>query len=399
MTKTALQNALLSSAVIGCLLTNTGYAEKHYGPGVTDNEIKIGQTMPYSGPVSLNSPTGKTMVAYFDKINDDGGINGRKVRLLSLDDGYSPPKTVEDTRRLVEGEDVLLIFGSLGTPTNLAVQKYLNGKGVPQLFITTGVTKFGNPRKYPWTMGFIANFESEAAAYANYVLNQRPAAKIGVLYQNDDYGRDLLDGLKKALGDKARDMIVSEVTYEVTDPTVNQQIISLKDSGADVFMNFSTPKAGAQAIRKAYDIGWHPLQFVARPANAISSTLKVAGLDKAEGILSATSEKDPTDPQWRNDPNVSAYLEFMKRYYPEGDPTDPNAVWGYNAAMAMAIVLERCGDELTRENILRQATSLQGITLPMLLPGITLNTSASDYFPIEDVHLQRFNGSRWTRVN
>ena len=276
MTKTALQNVLLSTAVIGCLWTNSGYAEKHYGPGVTDKEIKIGQTMPYSGPVSLNSPTGKTMLAYFEKLNHEGGINGRKVRLLSLDDGYSPPKTVEDTRRLVEGEDVLLIFGSLGTPTNLATQQYLNAKGVPQLFITTGVTKFGNPGKYPWTMGFIANFATEAATYADYVLSRHPTAKIGVLYQNDDYGRDLLNGLKKALGARAKEMIVAEVTYEVTDPTVTQQIITLKESGADVFMNFSTPKAGAQAISKAYDIGWHPLQFVARPANAISSTLKVA---------------------------------------------------------------------------------------------------------------------------
>jgi branched-chain amino acid transport system substrate-binding protein len=399
MTKRSFKDLLLTTTVISCLWGSIGNAEENYGPGVTDGAIKIGQTMPYSGPVSLNSPTGKTMLAYFDKINDAGGINGREINLLSLDDGYSPPKTVEQTRRLVEGEEILFIFGSLGTPTNLAIQKYLNAKRVPQLFIITGVTKFGNPAKYPWTMGFIANFETEAAAYANYVLKHRPTGKIGVLYQNDDYGRDLLDGLKKALGDNAEKMIVSEATYEVTDPTVNQQIITLKDSGADVFMNFSTPKAGAQAIRKAYDIGWHPLQFVARPANAISSTLMVAGLDKAEGILSATSEKDPTDPQWKGDPGVSEYLDFMNAYYPEGDASDPNAVLGYNAAMAIALVLERCGDKLTRENVLRQATSLSEIESPMLLPGITLDTSPADYFPIEEVHLQRFNGSRWTRID
>jgi ABC-type branched-subunit amino acid transport system substrate-binding protein len=399
MKKTLLRDFLLVTSALACLGGNTAYAESRYGPGVTDKEVKIGQTMPYSGPVSLNSPTGKTMLAFFQKINDEGGINGRKIRLISLDDGYSPPKTVEHTRRLVEGEDVLLIFGSLGTPTNLATQKYLNAKRVPQIFITTGVTKFGDPENYPWTMGFIANFETEAAAYADYILNNRPTAKIGVLYQNDDYGRDLLDGLKKSLGDKAETMIVAAVTYEVTDPTVSQQIITLKQSGADVFMNFSTPKAGAQAIRKAYDIGWRPLQFVARPANAISSTLKVAGLDKSVGVLSATSEKDPTDPQWRNDPAVNEYLNLMRTYYPDGDASDPNAVLGYNAAMAMATVIQRCGDDLTRENIMQQATSLNEIALPMLLPGITLNTSSKDYFPIEQVHLQRFNGSRWLRVD
>lgn len=389
---------LLVTGTLVALLANPGFAARQYGPGVTDAEIKIGQTMPYSGPVSLNSATGKAMIAYFNKINDEGGIKGRKIKLISLDDGYSPPRTMEQTRRLVENDDVLLIFGSLGTPTNMATHKYLNAKGVPQLFITTGVTKFGDPKNYPWTMGFMATFATESAAYATHVLRNRPDAKIGVLYQNDDYGKDLLNGLKSALGDKATKLIVSEVSYEVTDPTVDQQIISLKGAAADVLMIFSTPKAGAQAIRKTYDIGWHPLTFLASPANSISYTLMPAGVEKAIGILSATSSKDPRDPQWANDVGVGGYLTFMKKYYPGGDATDPSALHGCNEAMALVQVIKQCGDELTRENVMRQAAGLNAISLPMLLPGITLNTSPTNYFPIKQVQLQRFDGSRWIRI-
>ena len=390
-----------SVAVIGALAwlgMGASLAEKHYGPGVTDTEIKIGQTMPYSGPLSMNSPTGKTMAAYFAKINDEGGVNGRKITLISLDDGYSPPKTVERTRALVEQEEVLMIFGSLGTPTNLAIQKYLNSKGVPQLFITTGVTKFGDPKNYPWTMGFMANFATEAAAYATYVLRNHPNGKIGILYQDDDYGKDLVRGLRNALGDSAAKMIVAEVTYQVTDPTVDQQIITLNSSGADIFMNFSSPKAGAQALRKVYDMGWRPLHFLARPATSRSSTLKPVGLDKVVGVVSATYSKDPGDPQWVNDPGVQAYLAFMKKYYPEADPSDFNNLVGYDEAMALVQVIKQCGDDLTRENVMRQATNLKGVQLPMLLPGITVNTGPNDYFPIKQLQLQRFDGTRWVRM-
>ena len=398
MTASTLCKFLILAGVLAWLGTDVSFAEKRYGPGVSDTEIKIGQTMPYSGPVSLNSPTGKTMAAYFAKINDEGGVNGRKIILISLDDGYSPPRTMEQTRRLVEDEGVLIIFGSLGTPTNLAIQKYLNAKKVPQLFITTGVTKFGDPKNYPWTMGFLPNFATETAAYANYVLRNQPDAKIAVLYQNDDYGKDLLKGLKAAFGDKSTKLIVAESTYEVTDPTVDQQIITLKSSGADVLMNFSTPKAGAQAIRKVYDIGWHPLHFLASPANSMSGTLKPVGFDKAVGLISATYSKDPSDPQWNSDPGVQGYLAFMKKYYAEADPADPNALRGYDEAMALVQVLKQCGDDLTRENVMRQATDLKALHLPMLLPGITVNTSPTNYFPINQVQLERFDGARWARI-
>ena len=398
MTASSLCKSLILAGALAWLGTDVSFAEKRYGPGVTDTEIKIGQTMPYSGPVSLNSPTGKTMTAYFAKINEEGGVNGRTIKLISLDDGYSPPRTMEQTRKLVEDEDVLIIFGTLGTPTNLAIQKYLNGKKVPQLFITTGVTKFGDPKNYPWTMGFMANFATEASAYATYVLRNRADAKIGVLYQNDDYGKDLLKGLKAALGDKATKLIVAESTYEVTDPTVDQQIITLKSSGADVFMNFSTPKAAAQAIRKTYDIGWHPLHFLASPSNSMSGTLKPVGFDKAVGLISATYSKDPSDPQWTSDPGVQGYLVFMKKYYSEADPTDPNALRGYDEAMALVHVLKQCGEDLTRENVMRQATDLKALQLPMLLPGITVNTSSTNYFPINQVQLERFDGAHWTRL-
>ncbi len=398
MTASSLCRSLILAVALVWLGTEVSFAEKRYGPGVSDTEIKIGQTMPYSGPVSLNSPTGKAMAAYFAKVNDEGGVNGRAVKLLSLDDGYSPPRTVEQTRKLVEDDEVLLIFGTLGTPTNMAIRKYLNGKKIPQLFITTGVTKFGDADNFPWTMGFMPNFATEARAYATYVLRNHPEAKIGVLYQNDDYGKDLVKGLKAALGDKASKLIVAESTYEVTDPTVDQQIISLKSAGADVLMNFSTPKAAAQAIRKAYAMGWHPLHFLASPANSMSGTFKPVGFDKAVGLLSATYNKDPSDPQWANDAGVQGYLAFMKKYYPEIDAGDPNALRGYDAAMTLIQVLKQCGDDLTRDNVLRQATNLRALQLPMLLPGITVNTSPTNYFPINQVRLQRFDGVRWVRI-
>ena len=392
---------ILAAGACASLVLMTGVAAlgaPQYGPGVTDTEIRLGQTMPYSGPLSAQGVmTGKTMQAYFDKINEEGGINGRKIKLISLDDGYSPPKTVEQTRKLIEQEEVLLIFGTLGTPTNLATRKYLNSKSVPQLFITTGVTKFGDQKNFPWTMAWIPNFSIEAAAYGAHILKARPNARIGILYQNDDYRKDLVAGLKKTLGDKAQQLIVAEASYEVTDPTVDQQIITLQGANADTFMNFSTPKAAAQAIRKAHDIGWRPLQFLNTPANSIDVTLKPAGLEKAIGLISVTYSKDPGDPQWADDAGVRAYVAFMKKYYPEAEPGERNTIIAYNEAMTLAAVLKQCGNELTRENVMRQATSLKDVELPMLLPGIKVNTSQTDYYPIEQLQLIRFDGTRWVR--
>ena len=389
---------LISILAVASLALVSAVNAAQYGPGVTDTEIKIGQTMPYSGPISAQGVmTGKTMQVYFDKVNDDGGINGRKIKLISLDDGYSPPKTVEQTRKLVEQDDVLLIFGTLGTPTNLATRKYLNLKNVPQLFITTGVTKFGEPKAFPWTMAWIPNFSIEAGAYAAHILKVKPNAKIGILYQNDDYGKDLVAGLKRGLGDKAQQLIVAEASYEVTDPTVDQQIIALQGANADTLMIFSTSKAAAQAIRKVYDIGWKPLTFINTPANSIDVTLKPAGLDKSIGLISVTYGKDPGDPQWADDAGVRSYLAFMKKYYPDAEPGERNTLIAYNEAMTLAAVLKQCGNDLTRENVMRQAANLKDLELPMLLPGIKINTSPTDYYPVEQVQLTRFDGTRWVR--
>jgi len=389
---------LISILAVASLALVSAVNAAQYGPGVTDTEIKIGQTMPYSGPISAQGVmTGKTMQVYFDKVNDDGGINGRKIKLISLDDGYSPPKTVEQTRKLVEQDDVLLIFGTLGTPTNLATRKYLNLKNVPQLFITTGVTKFGEPKAFPWTMAWIPNFSIEAGAYAAHILKVKPNAKIGILYQNDDYGKDLVAGLKRGLGDKAQQLIVAEASYEVTDPTVDQQIIALQGANADTLMIFSTSKAAAQAIRKVYDIGWKPLTFINTPANSIDVTLKPAGLDKSIGLISVTYGKDPGDPQWADDAGVRSYLAFMKKYYPDAEPGERNTLIAYNEAMTLAAVLKQCGNDLTRENVMRQAANLKDLELPMLLPGIKINTSPTDYYPVEQVQLIRFDGTRWVR--
>ena len=390
---------ILAGGITASLALVTGGAgAAQYGPGVTDTEIKIGQTMPYSGPISAQGVmTGKTMQAYFDKVNDEGGINGRKIKLVSLDDGYSPPKTVEQTRKLVEQDDVLLIFGTLGTPTNLATRKYLNLKSVPQLFITTGVTKFGEPKTFPWTMAWMPNFSIEAGAYAAHVLKAKPNAKIGILYQNDDYGKDLVAGLKKGLGDKAQQLIVAEASYEVTDPTVDQQIIALQGANADTLMIFSTSKAAAQAIRKVHDIGWKPLTFINTPANSIDVTLKPAGLEKSVGLISVTYGKDPGDPQWADDAGVRSYLAFMKKYYPDAEPGERNTLIGYNEAMTLAAVLKQCGNDLTRENVMRQATNLKDVELPMLLPGIKINTSPTDYYAVQQSQMMRFDGKRWVR--
>jgi len=377
------------------LFASPAFADKRYGPGVTDTEIRIGQTMPYSGPASSYGTAGKAELAYFAKINAEGGINGRKITLLSLDDGYSPPRTVEQTRKLVEQDQVLLLFSSLGTPTNAAVQKYMNAKKVPQLFCATGGSEFGDPQHFPWTMGWRPNYRSEARVYAKYILKARPNAKIAVLYQNDDLGKDYLKGLHEGLGEKAKSMIVSEVSYEVTDPTVDSQVVTLQASGADTFLNFSTPKAAAQAIRKVYDLGWRPMHLVTNVGSSVASVLKPAGLEKSVGLLTAAFLKDPTDKQWQNDPGYRDWLAWMKQYYPEGDTTDFYNVYGYGLAQTLVHVLKQSGDDLTRENVMRQAANLKNLSLPMLLPGVKVNTSATDYYPIKQMWMQRFDGKQW----
>jgi len=385
--------ALLGLAV----LANPAAAQKKYGPGVTDTEIKIGQTMPYSGPASAYGTIGKAEAAYFNKINKEGGINGRKINFISLDDGYSPPKTVEQARRLVEEEQVLFLYGPLGTPPNTAIHKYMNAKKVPQLFVATGATAWGDPQHFPWTMGWQPNYQTEGKIYAAYILKNKPDAKIGILMQNDDYGKDYVNGFKAGLGDKAAKMIVKEVTYEVTDPTVDSQIVTLKGSGADVFFNVTTPKFAAQAIRKAYDIDWHPLQFLNNVSASVGSVLVPAGLEKAVGIISTQYAKDPTDPQWKDDKGYQDWAAFMKQYYPNGDLKDASNVYGYTSAMTMVQVLKQCGDDLTRENIMKQAANLKNLELPMLLPGIKINTSATDFYPIEQEQLIKFDGKEYKR--
>ena len=387
--------ALFSAAL---LAVAPAVAEKKYGPGVTDAEIKIGQTMPYSGPASANGNIGKAMLAYFAKVNDEGGISGRKVTLLSLDDAYQPPKTLEQTRKLVEQDNVLLIFGSLGSAANTAIHKYLNTNKVPHIFITTGLSRWGDPKNYPWTMGWQPSLQTEARIHARYILSSRPDARIAVLYQNDDFGKEMLGGLKAGLGDKAAKMIAAEVSYEVSDPTVDQQIITLQASGADVLLHYSLSRFSAQAIRKAYDMGWKPQHILAIPAGSIAQTFKVAGVDKSIGAMTATFMKDVNDPNWANDAAGRDYFAFMKKYYPAGDPYDERHVQGYTQARTLAQVLKQCGDDLTRENIIRQAASLKNVELPMLLPGITINTSASDYHPLKQMQMMRFDGTHWVAV-
>jgi branched-chain amino acid transport system substrate-binding protein len=374
-------------------------AEKIYGPGVTDTEIKIGQTMPYSGPASALSTTGRAEAAYFAMINAKGGVNGRKIILISLDDGYSPPKAVEQTRKLVEVDKVLALFSPLGTASNSAIHRYVNANKVPHLFIASNLMRWADPERFPWTIQNIRPpFQLDAKLYADYILKTHPNAKIAVLYQNDDYGKDYLKGLKDGLGDKAHTMIVAEASYELTDPSVDSQIVTLKGSGADTFANFTTPKFGAQAIRRAYDIGWKPLQLIAFPASSVSAVLRPAGPEKAVGLISTAVIKDPSDPQWRNDAAVKEYLAWAKQWYPEGDPEAWENAFGYTQAQLMVEVLKRCGDELTRENLLHHATDIRDLELPMMLPGIKINTGPKDYLPVEQVQLIRFDGERWVRI-
>ena len=369
-------------------------AQKKYDTGATDTEIKIGNIMPYSGPASAYGIIGKTEAAYFNKINSEGGINGRKINFISLDDGYSPPKTVEMVRRLVEQDEVLLVFQTLGTAANTAIQKYMNTKKVPQLFVATGATKWNDPKNFPWTMGFQPNYQTEATIYAKHILKTRPNAKIGVLYQNDDYGKDYLKGLKDGLGDKAK-MIVAEVSYEVSDPTVDSQIVQLQASGADVFVSLTGPKFAAQAIRKAYDIGWKPVQYLNNVSASIGAVLTPAGLDKSIGILSSAYGKEATDPQWDNDPAMKEWRAFMAKYYPDGNLADGSNTYGYSAARLLVQVLKQCGDNLTRENVMKQAANIRNFDSGMGLPGILMNTSPTDFAPIQAVRMAKFDGKTW----
>ena len=371
---------------------------KNYGPGVSDNEIKLGQTMPYSGPVSALSALGKAELAYFDMLNASGGVKGRKIKLISLDDGYNPAKTVEQTRALVENENVLALFSSLGGATNGAIHKYVNDKKIPHLFIASNLMRWADPEHFPWTIQSIrAPFYLEGQVYARYILRVHPKAKIAILYFHEDTAKDYLAGFKSVLGDKAATMIVSEATHDFNDPTVDSQIVTLKASGADTLLTLAGPKHAAMAIRKVYDIGWRPLQIVPFFASSIGAVLKPAGLEKSIGLISSAVAKDPSDAQWRDDPAVKDYLAWARTWYPNGDLMAWDNVVGYSKGQLMAEVLRRCDDDLTRENLLRQATHIKHLQLPMMLPGITIDLSPSDYLPIEQVQLIRFDGKQWVR--
>ena len=376
---------------------STALAEKKYDPGATDTEIKIGQTMPYSGPNSAYGTFGRSEAAYFKMINDQGGINGRKINFITLDDSFSPPKTVEQVRKLVEEEQVLLLFQTLGTATNSAIHKYMNAKKVPQLFVSTGATKWGDPEHFPWTMGWQPNYQTEAHIYAKYLLQNKRDARIAVLYANDDFGKDYLKGLHDGLGLQVSSLIIKEVTYEFADPTVDSQIIALQSSGADTLFIIAGPKAAAQAIRKVSDVGWKPLTFLTNVSSSVAAVLEPAGLEKSVGLITALYLKDPTDPQWEKDAAMKTWRDWMKKYFPDGNMIDILNVYGYAAAQTMVQVLKQCGDDVTRENVMRQAANLKNFEVGVLLPGIRINTSPTDFYPIEQVQLARFDGKTWVR--
>ena len=364
-------------------------------PGVTATEIKIGNTNPYSGPASAYGTIGKAIGAYFKKVNDEGGVNGRKINYISLDDQYSPPKTVEMIRRLVEQDQVAFVFQPLGTPPNSAIHKYVNQQKVPHLFVATGATKWNDPQHFPWTMGFQPNYQTEGRIYAQYILKNFPDAKIGILYQNDDYGKDYRKGLHDGLGEAAKKLIVMEQTYEVTDPTIDSQIANLKNSGANVFFNVTIPKFAVQAIKKSHDIGWKPTHFLNNVSSSLGTVLKPAGLDASKGLITALYQKEITDPQWKNDKGYLDWVAFMKKYYPEGALDDQSNAYGYLAAQTLVQVLKQCGNDLSRENIMKQAANLKNFELALLLPGMKVNTSPTDFAPIEQEQLAKFDGERW----
>jgi branched-chain amino acid transport system substrate-binding protein len=387
--------AAFSTVVIAFAAMSGGaLAQKKYDTGATDTEIKIGNIMPYSGPASAYGVIGKTEAAYFKMINDAGGINGRKINFVSYDDGYSPPKAVEQARKLVESDEVLVVFNPLGTPSNSAIQKYLNAKKVPQLFVATGATKWNDPKDFPWTMGWQPSYQGEARIYAKFLMKEKPDAKIAIMYQNDDFGKDYLKGLKDGLGAKAS-MITAEESYETSEPTIDNHIVKLKATGADVFISITTPKFAAQAIKKLAEIDWKPMHIVSNVSASVGSVIKPAGFENAQGILSAAYAKDGADAQWDNDPGMKKFYTFLEKNFPEGNKLDGSVVYGYGAAQTMVKVLEMCGDNLTRENVMKQAASLKDFAPDTLLPGIKITTTATDFAPIEQLQMMRFKGEKW----
>jgi ABC-type branched-subunit amino acid transport system substrate-binding protein len=387
---------LASCAALALALSaSSAYAQKKYDTGATDTEIKIGQTNPFSGPASAYATIGKTQAAYIKMINDQGGVNGRKINLIQYDDAYSPPKAVEQVRKLVESDEVLLTFQILGTPSNAAVQKYLNAKKVPQLFAATGASKFTDPKNFPWTMGFNPNYFVEGRIYGQYIIKNYPNAKVGILYQNDDLGKDYLNGIKAGLGNRAATMVVAEASYEVSDPTVDSQILKIKDAGADLFFSASTPKQAAQTIKKIAELGWHPVHILDINATSVGAVMKPAGLEASKDVISVNYGKDPLDPTWKDDAGMKKYFEFMAKYYPDGDKDSSFNSYGYGTTQLLIYVLKQCGDDLTRENIMKHATSLKNVQLDLSLPGILVNTTPDDYRVNKQLQMMKFNGERW----
>ena len=394
-TQAKLRLAAASAALVAFVATSgTALAQKKYDTGASDTEIKVGNIMPYSGPASAYGVIGKTEEAYFKKINAEGGINGRKINFVSYDDAYSPPKAVEQVRKLVESDEVLLVFNPLGTPSNTAIQKYLNSKKVPQLFVATGATKWNEPKDFPWTMGWQPSYQSEARIYAKFLLKEKPDAKIAVFYQNDDFGKDYVKGLKDGLGAKTS-LIVLEESYEVSEPTIDSHIVKMKASGADVLVNITTPKFAAQAIKKIAEIDWKPMHLLTNVSASVGSVIKPAGFENAQGIISAAYAKDGADAQWDNDPGMKKFYAFLAKDFPEGNKLDGSVVYGYGAAQTLVKVLQMCGDDLTRANVMKQAASLKDFVPDTMLPGVKLNTSPTDFAPISQLQLQRFKGEKW----
>ena len=388
--------AFLIAVILLVVTGSSAPAQKQYDIGATDTEIKIGNIMAYSGPASAYGVIGKTEAAYFNKINAEGGINGRKVKFISYDDAYSPPKTVEQARKLVESDEVLFIFNPLGTPSNSAIQKYMNEKKVPQLFVATGATKWNDPKQFPWTIGWQPNYQSEARIYAKYILKERPNGKIGILYQNDDFGKDYVKGITDGLGTKAAaSMIVGVESYEISNPTIDSRVVALKSKGADIFISIATPKFTAQSIKKAAELGWKPLFIINSTATSTAAVMKPAGIENSQNIISAAYQKDATDPQWKDDVGIKNFDAFLTKYLPEGNREDQFVLYGYSVAQTMVHVLKECGDVLTRANVMKQAASIDGLPLEGLLPGVTINSSATDFAPIKQFQLKKFKGERW----
>ena len=387
-------HAVLIFGLLAITVASSAHAQKKYDPGATDSEIKIGNIMPYSGPASAYATIGKTEAAYFNKINADGGINGRKINFISYDDGYSPPKAVEQARKLVEADEVLLIFNPLGTPGNSAIQKYMNAKKVPQIFVSSGAAKWNDPKNFPWTMGWQPNYQTEARIYAAYILKNYPGKTIGIMYQNDDFGKDYLIGLREGLGDQANKLIIVESSYETSSPTIDSQVVQIKSINPDIFVNIATPKFAAQAIKKISELKWNPVHFLTNVSGSIGGVMKPAGYENDQGILSTNYLKDPKDPQWKDDPDLSEWRAFMSKWYPEGDQDDASTVFAYGVAKGLEQVLKQCKDDLTRENIMKQAANLN-FEIGIYLPGTKIKTSPTDFAPLEQLQMMRFKGESW----